>query len=224
VTVLFDRDQVWHAIDVQRTRLTDLLEDLSDAEWGQPSLCAAWAVRDVVAHLTQHQLGLGSVLGMMLRWPGSFDRMTREAARKRAAECMPAQMIAEIRGMRGSRRHTAVVTPLEVLIDILVHSQDIAVPLGRRLDTAPEAAAVACSRVLSMRWPPPLASVRNVRGFRLTATDTSWSTGDGPQVRAPMAALLLVCCGRVTALPQLSGPGAVDLAARLTGTKPPNAP
>jgi hypothetical protein len=53
-------------------------------------------------------------------------------------------------------------------------------------------------------------------GFRLTATDISWSTGDGPTVRGPMAALLLVCCGRLAALPQLSGDGAAELTTRLT--------
>jgi len=37
-----------------------LLEQLSDEEWRQPSLCAGWTVRDVAAHLTLQQLGLGS--------------------------------------------------------------------------------------------------------------------------------------------------------------------
>jgi hypothetical protein len=68
--------------------------------------------------------------------------------------------------------------------------------------------------VLSMRWPPPLPSVRKLAGFRLSATDTQWSAGDGPEVRGPIAALLLVCTGRAVALPQLSGDGAADLAAR----------
>jgi hypothetical protein len=79
----------------------------------------------------------------------------------------------------------------------------------------PEAAATAASRVLSMRWPPPLPSARRVAGFRLTATDTSWLVGEGPSVRGLMAALLLLCCGRLAALPQLSGDGATELSARL---------
>ncbi|MGP3920895.1 hypothetical protein [Nonomuraea sp. 10N515B] len=122
--------------------------------------------------------------------------------------------------MIGSRRHNFGVTYLETLCDILVHSQDIAIPLGRRLDMAPDAAAISASRVLSMRWPPPQPSARKVAGFRLTATDTSWSAGDGQEVRGPMAALLLVCCGRLAALPQLSGDGAADLAARLSAPTP----
>jgi hypothetical protein len=84
----------------------------------------------------------------------------------------------------------------------------------------PQAAAVAADRVLSMRWPPPLPSARKVAGFRLTATDTPWSVGEGPEVRGPMAAILLVCAGRLAALPELSGDGAAALAARLSAPAP----
>jgi len=218
--VVMNRDQIWQAIDAQRTSLTSLLEHLADDEWLQPSLCAGWTVRDVAAHLTLQQLGPGATLGMMLRWQGSLDRTIQHVARLRAVTLTTRQIIAEIRGTIGSRRHTFGVTYLETLTDILVHSQDIALPLGRRLGIPPDAAAVAASRVLSMRRPPPLPSARKMAGVRLSATDTSWSAGDGPEVRAPMAALLLVCCGRLAALPQLSGEAAPDLAARLSTPTP----
>ena len=178
--VAMNRDQIWQAIDAQRTSLTDLLEQLADDEWLQPSLCAGWTVRDVAAHLTLQQLGPGATLGMMLRWQGSLDRTIQHVARLRAVTLTTRQIIAEIRGTIGSRRHTFGVTYLETLTDILVHSQDIALPLGRRLGIPPDAAAVAASRVLSMRWPPPLPSARKMAGVRLSATDTSWSAGDGP--------------------------------------------
>ena len=214
-----NRDQVWQAIDTQRADLCDLLAGLGDDQWRQPSLCAGWTVRDVAAHLTLQQLGPGGVLGQMVKWRGGIDRTTAHVARVRAAALTTEQITAEIRATIGSRRHIFVVTYLEVLCDILVHSQDIAIPLGRTLDMPADAAAVAASRALAMRWPPPLPSVKKMAGFRLTATDTSWSTGAGPTVRGPMAALLLVCCGRLAALPQLTGDGAAELATRLT-TRP----
>jgi uncharacterized protein (TIGR03083 family) len=217
-----NRDQVWQSIDAQRTSLTALLDGLSDDEWRRPSLCAGWTVRDVAAHLTLQQVGLGGVLAMMGRWRGSLDGTIQHVARLRAVALTTEQIIAEIRGMIGSRRHNFGATHLETLSDILVHSQDIAIPLSRRLDVAPEAAAVAAGRVLSMRWPPPLPSARKLAGFRLTATDIAWTTGTGPEVQGPMTALLLVCCGRHTALPQLSGDGAADLTARLTPPPPTN--
>jgi uncharacterized protein (TIGR03083 family) len=220
VTASTDRDQVWRAIDVQRAGLTALLDNLSNDEWRRPSLCAGWTVRDVAAHLTMQQLTFGDVLSIMGKWRGSLDRTTQHVARLRAAELSTTQIIAAIRGMIGSRRHNVGVTYLETLCDILVHSQDIAIPLGRRLDLPPDAAAISAGRVLSMRWPPPLPFTRKLAGFRLTATDVSWSAGDGPEVRGPMAALLLVCCGRLAALPQLSGDGAAALAARLAAPAP----
>jgi uncharacterized protein (TIGR03083 family) len=214
-TVGLDREQVWQVIDAQRLSLADLLDDLSEAEWRHPSLCAGWTVRDVAAHLCLQQMGVGEVLGMVLRWRGSIDRTIDYAARRHAGAVPTGQIVAEIRGMAGSRRHTVGVTYLETLTDNLVHGQDIAIPLGRRHDMPADAAAVAASRVLSMRWPPPLPFARKLAGFRLCATDTSWSVGDGPEVRGPMSALLLLCTGRLAALPQLTGEGAADLAAHL---------
>lgn len=43
-----------------------------------------------------------------------------------------------------------------------------------------------------------------------------WSFGEGRQVRGPMGALLPMCTGRLVALPELSGDGAPDPAARLS--------
>ena len=216
---LMDRDQVWQVIDAQRMNLAALLEQLPAGDWRQPSLCAGWTVRDVAAHLTLQQVGPGGAIAMMVRWRGSLERTIHDAACRRAAALSTGQIIAEIRGMAGSRRHTIGVTYLETLTDILVHGQDIAIPLGRHHDVPPPAAATAASRVLSMRWPPPLPSARKLAGFRLTATDTPWSARAGPEVHAPMSAILLICAGRLAALPQLSGEGAPALAARLTAVQ-----
>jgi uncharacterized protein (TIGR03083 family) len=209
-------DHVWQAIDAHRLQVAGLLAQLSEDEWRRPSLCAGWTVRDVAAHLTLQQVGLGGVIGMLLRERGNLDQKIHAAACGRAAALSTAEMIAEIRGMVGSRRHNAGVTHCETLIDILVHGQDIAVPLGRRLDMPPDAAAAAATRMWSTRWPPPFPATKKMRGYRLTATDTSWSVGAGPDVHAPIAAIVLLCTGRLAALSQLSGEGAVDLAARLS--------
>jgi hypothetical protein len=204
--VTLDVDGAWRAIDAQRLRVAAMLDDLSEDEWRQPSLCA---------HLTLQQLGLGDGPGIMLRWRGTLNRTIRNEARRRAAAISVEQIIAEIRGMVGSRRRNIGVTYKETLCDILVHSQDIAIPLGRTMPMPPDAAALAASRVLSMRWPPPPRAARIVARFRLTATDVPWSAGDGPEVRGPIAGLLLVSCGRTVALPRLTGDGAAELGTRL---------
>ncbi|MFC7482778.1 hypothetical protein ACFQX7_26185 [Luedemannella flava] len=121
--------------------------------------------------------------------------------------------------MIGSRRRNFGVTPYETLIDILVHGLDIAVPLGRDLVIPTDAAAVAATRMWTMRWPRPIVPRRRFAGLRLTATDVDWSVGDGTPVEAPIAGLLLLVGGRGdAALPHLTGAGAADARARqLTG-------
>ena len=97
-------DGVWQAIDTQRAALCDVLADLGEGEWRQPSLCAGWTVRDVAAHLTLQQLGPAGVLAQVVKWRGSIDRTTAHVARVRAAARTTEQIIAEIRATIGSRR------------------------------------------------------------------------------------------------------------------------
>jgi uncharacterized protein (TIGR03083 family) len=208
-----NRDEIWHAVDAQRLRVTAMLDELTDDEWLRPSLCAEWSVREVTAHLTLQQLGLvqaPAVIAAVVRACGNLDRATRDMARRRAATTPTSQLIAEIRGMVGSRRRNLGVTPREILIDILVHGVDIAVPLGRDLDIAPEAAAEAATRLWTMWWPPPIPATRKLRGHRFVATDVDWAIGEGPEVSGPIDAILLVLAGREVARSRLSGPLTVD--------------
>ncbi len=212
-----DHERVWQVIGDQRRSLAGLLDELSDEQWQHSSLCAGWTVKDVAAHLTLQQLGLRDVFGTMLHWRGTMDRTIQHAAHRRAASWTTDRITAELRAMAGSRRKTLGVTELEPLTDVMVHSQDIALPLGLRLDMPPDAAAASTDRTLAMRWPPPLPTARIVRRFGLVATDLDWSAGTGPQVTGPISALLLICTGRTAALPQLSGEGVPQLAAALRG-------
>jgi uncharacterized protein (TIGR03083 family) len=204
-----DRDGVWRTIDSERSGLADLLDELSPQEWEAPSLCDGWRVRDVAAHLTLSHATLGSALVGMVRARGSFNRMVRESARQQAR--LPVERYAPmLRAMVGSRRKAPGVTHLEPLLDVLVHGQDIAMPLGRTRPMPPEAAAVAATRVWDMGW--PFHARRRLAGLRLVATDHDWTAGDGAPVEGPIAALLLLVTGRDTAArPTLSGPGTTRL-------------
>src|SRR5262249_52766057 len=136
--VALDHDRVWQVIGAQRRTLADLLDELPDEQWQHPSLCAGWTVRDVAAHLTLQQLGLRDLFGTMAPGRGRMDRPTQHAARRRAAAWSTGRITAQIRTTADSRRHTLGVTELETLTDILVHSQDIGLPLDRRLDMPPD--------------------------------------------------------------------------------------
>jgi len=93
-----------------------------------------------------------------------------------------------------------------ILFDVLVHAQDIAIPLGRDYPMPPEAARAGADRVWTMGW--PFWARRRLRGVRLLATDIDWSAGAGAELRGPIGMLLLLLTARTTtALPQPSGPG-----------------
>jgi len=214
-----DRDAVWASIDAQRSSLAALLDDLTEEEWAQPSLCAGWRVRDVAAHLTLATARVRDAAGPALRARGHFNRMVRDSAIDRAA-APTTELVAAIRAMVGSRRRAPGVSHLEPLLDVLVHGQDIAVPLGRPRPMPVDAAAAAATRVWTMRWPFTVAfdARRRLAGLRLEATDAIWAAGEGARVEGPIEALLLLLTGRdAAALDRLSGPGVRALA-------PPPAP
>lgn len=207
-----DLDDVWRTVDQQRTSLAALLDDLSPAEWDTPSLCDGWRVREVAAHLTLAHMGAGSAAVNLLRARGSFDGMIHDTAVRRAR--LPVETYAPaLRAMVGSRRKAPGITPLEPLIDVLVHGQDITVPLGRDRPMPPDAAAAAADRVWSMGF--PFRARHRLEGLHLQATDHHWEAGRGDPVEGPLSALLLLLTGRTTAaLPRLGGAGADRLRSR----------
>lgn len=207
--------ELWAMIDAQRERTLALLEQLTEQEWATPSLCAGWTVRDVAAHLALQQLTAGDLLRFVIRHPrslGPLNPMINRMARIKA-EAPPDRLIAELRGMVGSRRHNVGVTPQETLIDSCVHGQDIAVPLGRSLDVPPATAVVAASRVWSYNEKGKAAVFDRIplSRYQLRATDVDWSRGDGPELRGPVLALLLLLTGRRAGLARLDGPAADEL-------------
>ena len=209
-----DREQSWQVITEQRRGLARLLEDLSESEWEQPSLCAGWRVRDVAAHVAMAPQvpALGSMLADVLRARGSFHRLNHDGAVRHAAR-PTSTIVAELRAHADSRRLPVVTNYRIILFDVLVHTQDIAIPLSRDYPIPPAAARAGASRVWTMGW--PFWARHRHRGVRLIATDTDWSVGAGLELRGPIGMLLLLLTGRTaTAIPHLSGPGRSTLTER----------
>lgn len=187
-----DSERVWQHIDHERSWLADLLESLPQSAWDQPSLCQGWTVRDVGAHLTFAHARMRDVLWPAVRTGFRYNAMIHYAAVR--STLGHEQIVATLRGFVGSRRRAPFVSELEPLLDVLVHSQDICLPLGIEHAPPVEAAVAAADRVLSLRgpmrlWEPP-------RGVRLVATDADWCCGDGVVVEAPIQSHLLTLTGR----------------------------
>jgi len=199
-----DAEASWRVIAAERRSLADLLDGLTDEQWDAPSLCDGWRIRDVAAHvaLAPQPPRLGGMIREGIRARGSFHRLNHDLA-VRHAERPRQWIVAQLREHADSRRLPPVTNYRNIVFDILVHGQDIAIPLGLDRPMPVEAARAAATRVWTMGW--PFWARRRLRGHRLTATDTDWSAGEGDtELRAPIAALLLVLTGR-TALLRGSG-------------------
>lgn len=209
-----DEERTWQVVEQQRLAIADLLDELTPERWDAPSLCAVWRVRDVAAHVALGGLppSPGSLLADLVRSRGSFHRLNTLAARRRAQR-PPRQIVADLRGHAGSRAVPVVSNYRNLLFDVMVHGQDIAIPLGLDLPVPPHAAAEGATRVWTMGW--PFWAKRRLPGVRLTATDVDWSVGSGADVHGPIRALLLLLTGRTaTAVPMLAGDGTGHLAGR----------
>lgn len=208
-----DADSVWTAIDDQLSRTADLLEQLTPEQWAHPSLCERWTVRQVAAHLSLQQQRIRDFAALYARHPRMLRSLTLNATIHNSAAIqsqLPTdELIGRIRGMIGTHRHNPFVTRMETLTDSLVHSQDIAIPLGLDLEMSPAASALAATRRWDTRgtWLASVFRPLPLDGYRLTATDVEWTRGDGAQIAGPIGALLLLLTGRPVALERLSGEG-----------------
>lgn len=201
------------AVSAERRRLADSVADLTDEQWATPSLCAAWTVRDVIAHLTvTTRLTVPRLLRAAVRARGSFDRMAVDLAAERAAAHSTAELVAQLRESADSTRRFPGSAPMDPLMDLVVHGQDVARPLGRRHVSPPEVVAACLVHVATNRF---MGGPRRLAGVRLVSTDSGWTLGDGAELRGPDVDLLLVAAGRRAGLAALDGPGTAVVAGRL---------
>jgi uncharacterized protein (TIGR03083 family) len=202
------------AVSAERCRLADYVADLTDEQWASPSLCAAWRVRDVIAHLTvTTRMSVPRLLPAVVRARGDFDRMALDLAGRRAGAYTTTELVAQLRESADSTRRMPGSTPMDPLMDLVIHGQDIARPLSRRY-VSPEHVVAAClTYVATNKF---MGGPRRLSGIRLVSTDTGWTLGEGPEMRGPDIDLLLVAAGRRAGLAMLDGPGTAIVAERLS--------
>jgi uncharacterized protein (TIGR03083 family) len=162
----------------------------------------------------------GELLAQGVKARGNFHRLNTAMSVRRAAR-PPGQLVTDLREHSGSRKVPAVSNLRNVLFDVLVHGQDIAIPLGLYLPMPADAAGEGAARVWTMGW--PFWAKRRLHGLRLTATDLDWTVGTGPDIAGPIRAILLLLTGRTaTAAPLLTGPGTTQLLSGAPSRLPPS--
>jgi uncharacterized protein (TIGR03083 family) len=196
----------------ERADLLTLLRELTPAQWGAPSLCANWRVRDVATHIVSYdELSKVATVATFLRG-GLRTSTVNQVAVTRYADLNTDGIIDLV---ARNRRPSGLPSGFKggiALTDGTIHHQDIRRALGLPR-TIPEHRLVP-ALTFSLRA-PTLPSRGNVKGLRLTATDVNWTVGDGPEVTGPGEALLMAAAGRPSALEDLSGPGLATLQGRV---------
>ena len=227
-----DRDQCWQVVTDERLSLADLLEGLTDAEWETPSLCVGWRVRDVAAHVAMAPQvpSVWSLTKDGMRAGGRFHKLNHDVAVRHAASRSPGSLVAELREHAWSHRLPLVTNYRNILFDVLVHGQDIALPLGRTqrmpLDAA-AAGATGCGR-----W-----GGRSGPATGSAASGSSQPTWAGPPAQAsrcPARSTPCFCCSPAASTPcvrdsadpvspawrRASGPAAAVAGRRMTRSAP----
>ncbi|HEY6309533.1 MAG TPA: maleylpyruvate isomerase family mycothiol-dependent enzyme [Streptosporangiaceae bacterium] len=188
-------DEIRDMIAGERGALAEVLASLPAARWDEPSLCAGWRVREVVAHITMPFRYSGRRFMLELaKSRGKFNDMADRVARRDAAVMSPDELTAALRsnvnhpwkppggGFGGALTHD------------VIHGLDIteALGLGRRIP------ADRLRIVL-----PNLAAPRartffgtDVTGIELHASDLDWTFGSGTVVTADAQHLALFLTGR----------------------------
>lgn len=200
----------WRDVERERLTLADLLDSLTPQQWESPSLCARWRVRDVAAHVAMSPVpepSMPTLIAALVHARGHLWDAAAQIAMDYAHR--PTAEIADtLRRVANSRGMPRITNADNLLMDILIHGQDIALPLGIERPMPIDAAVAGFERVWSMGW--PFRAQRRMRGMRLIATDAPVDVGvrDGQPIHGKLADLLLLVTGRTdAALARLAGEG-----------------
>jgi uncharacterized protein (TIGR03083 family) len=214
--------RVYDMIVSYRHRMADLLAGLTDEQVRQRTLCEAWTVHEVAAHLISFlRFGRTKLYLGLLTTAADLDRVNLRLTEREAAR--PTGEIVELlRRYADSRIAIPRAGYDPVLTDLVLHELDIRLPLGIP-DTVPERQLRVALHHLATK--PALGFTMNsrLRDLRLVATDTGWSHGKGRLVRGDAETLLLGMGGRRSALDLLDGDGVPVLAQRVASPPRPGA-
>jgi uncharacterized protein (TIGR03083 family) len=201
----------------ERLHVADLLSGLTVEQLRQPTLCAQWSVHDVAAHLVSYlRLGRPKLYLAIAATAADFDSFNKWLTRRIAAR--PTEVLVDqLRRWSTSRMSIPRSGYDPVLADIVLHDLDIRRPLG--LSRAPHEDRLRVTfNHLTRRPSPGFAMHDRLRGLRFVATDTGWTSGDGPLVSGPAEDVLLAIAGRTAALDTVEGDGVAVLGERLRDT------
>src|SRR5690349_679800 len=131
-------DTIRDMIAAQRAELAAVLAGLPGSSWDEPTLCAGWRVREVVAHITMpFRYGRGRFALELARSRGRFNEMADRLARQDAAAMPVVELAAAVRSNTGHPWQPPGGGYTGALAHDLIHGLDITVPLGLAVPGVP---------------------------------------------------------------------------------------
>ncbi len=177
----------------ERRALIDDLGRLDATQWERPSLCVGWTVHNVVAHPVD--VANTTRVGFLVDMAGArfdFDPQNTNGI-IRARGTSPQETLARFRQV--ASRTSGPPAPRDTrIVEEVLHGDGIRRPLGLRRCYPRE--AIVRSLRQQARMSASFGGAKElVARIRLSATDAELSIGDGPEVRGPALALLMVSPG-----------------------------
>jgi uncharacterized protein (TIGR03083 family) len=197
-------DTIRDMIAAQRAELAEVLAGLPAPSWEEPTLCAGWRVREVVAHITMpFRYSRGRFALELVKSRGRFNEMADRVARRDAAAMSSADLAGAVRSNTGHPWKPPGGGFTGALAHDLIHGLDITVPLGLAWPVPEERLRLVLPASLTDR------SVRffgaDLSGIELRAEDMDWTLGSGAPLTGAASDLLLVLCGRKLPPGRLAG-------------------
>jgi uncharacterized protein (TIGR03083 family) len=195
---------MWARIAAERGALAEDLDRLTDEQWGTRSLCAAWSVEDVVAHMTSTaQMTPPKFFAGLMVSGFNFPRFAEDGIKSHRGDD-PLGTLANFRKQQNSRK-SPPGPKVTWLGETIIHAEDIRRPLGIQHDYPVDAVRQVMD--FYKNSDTLIRAKSRIAGLTLKATDTEWTHGEGPVVEGRLIDLLLAATGRKTALDNLAGEG-----------------
>jgi uncharacterized protein (TIGR03083 family) len=215
VSIVKDETGVVARTAANRRLLADFFDSLTTEQLEAQSLCGAWTVREVLAHLAMPlTIGFGSLLARIVRARGSVDRASEAIAAELARR--PVRALTGVLREHAEKRVPAPgVGPMGQMTDGCIHLRDCARPLALTSDVSLDDWRMVLDWLPTRQASLGVVPRGRLDGLALRATDQDWTWGSGPEVVGPSEAIAMSISGRSVALRDLSGRGVEILRTRL---------
>ncbi len=204
-------NHLWELIHTERAALADDLAGLDEEQWQLHTLSTAWTVEQAVAHLTAGaSTGFWAWIRSIVGAGFNADRHNQRRLEERLGPT-PAGTLEQFRTTIDSTVSPTGTLPAW-LGEVVIHGEDIRVPLGLRRTYPDEVLVTLLEFFEKSNFTVP--SKARARGLTLVARDVGHWVGAGPEVEGTALDLIMAMAGRPVPAERFRGAGALDFDAR----------